>query len=417
MTEAPGAAALHTAKAGMNNTQGGESRYMPQLDGLRTYAVALVCLLHWVRLGYLPWGKLGVNLFFVLSGFLITRILLNTRSRGAQGSRLHEIRIFYVRRYLRITPVFYATLAILFVTGSIIIHNTLTWHLFYLSNFLFASMGPSLEYVSHFWSLAVEEQFYLVWPWIVIFLPERYLRAGILTLIAAAPLFRFLTAALNLPLVGALPIASFDTLGMGAYLAYLGWKEDRTGVPFDRKPFGWIAAAAMAVFALIAGLNIQGNAGLVFLEDTTMAGFFGWLVLSASKGFRGKFAYVVGNPVVLYLGKISYGLYIFHNLMPYVVTRLAKIPQLSSFLAHGNAVRIPLYIILTVAVSAGSWHFFERPINDLKKYFPYTAKPGSPSPAGLWSSVARALLQMPAFVRARLRRVPLRQDSDVTRRS
>jgi peptidoglycan/LPS O-acetylase OafA/YrhL len=404
----------------MASTQSGESKFMPQLDGLRTYAVALVCLLHWVRLGWLPWGKLGVNLFFVLSGFLITRILLNTRSRGAEGSRLHEIRIFYVRRYLRITPVFYGTLAILFVTGSIIIRNTLTWHLFYLSNFLFASMGPSLEYVSHFWSLAVEEQFYLVWPWIVIFLPARHLRAGILSLIVAAPLFRFMTGVFHQPVIGALPIASFDTLGMGAYLAYLGWEEQRTGVPFNRKAFGALALAGLALFALIAGLNLRGDTSLVFLEDTAMAAFFGWLVLSASAGFRGKFAFVVENRVVLYLGKISYGLYIFHNLMPYVVMRLAKIPQLSSLLAHGLSVRIPLFIILTVAVSAGSWHIFEKPINNLKRFFPYVQKPGAPSFAGLWSTWAGwagALLQLPVSVLTQQRRVPLRQNSNESRHS
>src|ERR1019366_1480642 len=130
----------------------------------------------------------------VLSGFLITGILLESR-QGAPGSpdRWFGIRQFYARRVLRIFPLFYMTLALMALVGVRPIRQTLLWHLTYLSNVYFFRQGGwqlATSNISHFWSLAVEEQFYLVWPYLMIFLPVRRLRPVVLSLIVLAPVFR-----------------------------------------------------------------------------------------------------------------------------------------------------------------------------------------------------------------------------------
>ena len=137
--------------------------HMPQLDGLRTLAVAAVIWSHWVppyQFGF-EWGVMGVNLFFVLSGFLITGILLDSRAGAVRpGDRWFAIRQFYTRRVLRIFPLFYMTLALLVLVNVRPVRQTFLWHVCYLSNVYFFRQGAWIGQISHFWSLAVEEQFY-----------------------------------------------------------------------------------------------------------------------------------------------------------------------------------------------------------------------------------------------------------------
>ncbi len=347
--------------------------YMPQLDGLRAYAVGMVLIQHWARWGPLPWGKYGVDLFFVLSGFLITSILLTTRVR-TQVSCLSRIRHFYIRRYLRITPVFYATLAITFFGGYVIVRETIVWHLFYLSNFLLALKGgAALQYVSHFWSLAVEEQFYLVWPWLIVFLPTRYLKLTFVTLIVVAPLWRLFFEYVHPSPLQALPIAYCDTLGIGSYLAYVHWSG--SGRVTDERPFQLGALLGLLGFTVCTAARLRGSTNLLFLEDMTMALCFGWLILRASSGFTGPLSNVIGNRVARYIGKISYGIYIFHNFAPRVTSRFTQLLPVHAHLLHQMPVKLMLDLVLTVSAASLSWHLFERPINKLKRYFPYLIRP------------------------------------------
>jgi peptidoglycan/LPS O-acetylase OafA/YrhL len=196
-------------------------KYMPQLDGLRALAVALVAYSHWIPLKYqtfFGFGIAGVQLFFVLSGFLITGILLRCRELP---ERRNALRSFYARRFLRIFPLYYATLAACYVLGVNSARSSIFWHLAYLSNFYFFNLGGWEGPLSHFWSLAVEEQFYLIWPAIVLFVPQRYLAASIVGLWLSGVASRAVLPAL-LPetrLIIALPNMNFDALGLGAILA------------------------------------------------------------------------------------------------------------------------------------------------------------------------------------------------------
>src|SRR5436309_1918792 len=141
--------------------------YVPQLDGVRALAVSLVVAEHYTHHELpLATGRTGVILFFILSGFLITGILLDARewARAAGVPRPPVLRRFYGRRFLRIFPLYYASLAVLYAAGVPDVKGYAGWHLAYLSNVLFCRLGAWPAATAHLWSLAVEEQFYLAWP-------------------------------------------------------------------------------------------------------------------------------------------------------------------------------------------------------------------------------------------------------------
>jgi len=202
--------------APLASAQVAQDRWCPQLDGLRAIAVTFVLIHHWIspRLGF---GIIGVQLFFVLSGFLITGILLRER-RGVESGRQSigfSVRQFYARRFLRIFPLYYACLALFVVLDRFEIRKSLVWFACYLSNVFFFLKGEFGGPFSHFWSLAVEEQFYLFWPWIVLLAPRKRLLAILVGAIVLAPLTRLTTFLRNILHVLHLPgILNFGVIGL-----------------------------------------------------------------------------------------------------------------------------------------------------------------------------------------------------------
>ena len=158
--------------------------YYQQLNSVRTIAVFMVIVFHWVPNSHsfiLPLGSWGVEMFFVLSGFLITKILLESR-RDAEINFVSKgvvIRNFILRRSLRIFPIYYLSLfAILFFDRANVsgLKDNLLYFFGYASNFLYFNTQNFNYPMAHFWSLAVEEQFYLIWPWFILFLPWRFVK-------------------------------------------------------------------------------------------------------------------------------------------------------------------------------------------------------------------------------------------------
>ncbi len=210
--------------------------YLPQLDGLRTVAVGLVLVWHWLPGYALPWldGEFGVRLFFVMSGLLITGILLDARTKSEQGigTRFGVLHAFYIRRALRIFPVYYATLFVTYALGFDSVCDGLAWHLTYTSNMLFALKGEWSGYALHLWALSVEEQFYLVWPWAVLFAPRRYLIGCAVGAIGIGVASKSLLLAAGQPVAAnVLTVSALDTLGIGAFFAIMMrpeyWPEGR----------------------------------------------------------------------------------------------------------------------------------------------------------------------------------------------
>jgi len=346
--------------------------YLRQLDGLRALAVAAVAWSHWSAYWFpktsLPWAEFGVETFFVISGFLITGILLDNRSGTSKPLVLKQ---FYARRFLRIFPLFYAALFIAFILQADGVAQTWHWHASYLSNVYFYLRGWHGQ-LSHFWSLAVEEQFYLFWPLLMIFLPARRILPAILISVGIAPFFEtamdFLCPG-HSPQVSArvLMPSCMDALGMGALLAY----GIRNKFPMQR--LAWMLLLVGISSCALCGFFTTFKPISRLAEDCIL----GWLVYSAARGFRGPFGWFLECAPMNYLGRISYGLYIIHNFAVSIcmsVIVLLGSPAWLVKLYDIPALRILAFAGLTIGLASYSWHRFEKPINNLKRKFPY---PGS----------------------------------------
>lgn len=380
----PTRAAVSSGRAAASGT------YMPQLDGLRVFAVLGVLVAHdWgaaqTRLpwlfGQLEWGHLGVQLFFVLSGFLITGILLRCRSGvEAQTERGgFYLRQFYARRFLRIFPIYYL---ILFTAMLIHFHpvpELWPWLFTYTTNIYTASQVHWIGRVGHFWTLAIEEQFYLVWPWLVIFARRRILFTSVLLMIALAPLYR-LYAVIHNPadflsgdrISATFTLACLDSLGSGALLAMVAHARSREVV--HRYLRTRVLPVAAGGYLLLHVLYYYHVSYVLFfmLGDLFLALIFCWLVVSAAQGFGGRAGRALGSKPMTYTGKITYGMYVYHNFVPLVFLHAF------TFLGLSYELQGPLNFVLssiaTFVVAALSWQLFEQPINNLKHRLTYNPR-------------------------------------------
>jgi peptidoglycan/LPS O-acetylase OafA/YrhL len=311
---------------------------MPQLDGLR--AVGGVMLFHFSPDNfinrYFPlW--LGVDLFFVLSGFLITGILL-------RGRLTPEFVVsFYIRRALRLFPLYYLVLGGLLL-ASHEVRAAWGYYAFYGVNF-WVAVNQRWGVATHFWTLAVEEQFYFMWPFIVLLLSRRVLLRLCIALIVAAPVFRLATTVIwGNPFAGVLLPGCIDSLACGAMLAL-------TRIPQLSARRIFIGAVSVAATIICAR---EGGMASLAMESLVLP-FFYILVGAAARGISGPVGQALSYPVFSYLGRISYGIYVIHaialrGIMPY----LSEVNHYVSFI---------IYASITVALSAVSWHFYETPIN------------------------------------------------------
>jgi peptidoglycan/LPS O-acetylase OafA/YrhL len=354
-----------------------------QLDALRAISVSMVIFSHWAGYHNNLWsdvfwfnGEVGVKLFFIISGFLITRILLEERykSEQLQYSRQPILKNFYIRRFLRIFPVYYATIFI----GIVLQHPDMLaswkWHVTYLSNFLFAIRGEYMGDVSHFWSLAVEEQFYILWPIVILFLPKRFLLPWISFSIFIAPIFRYVCMFIlkqNDVTVSVLPVSSMDCLSAGALLAYL--KSNYTDENVRRVALnilGKTSAVCAILFILFNSFTSVPDGyewHAIFVSRLLLVPALLGIVIVFINGFKGIVGRMLESNILIYPGKISYGIYLFHFFIPGSTYWLFSQLNLSA----NPLVSLVINIFLLLALASISWYCFEAPINQLKNYFPY----------------------------------------------
>jgi peptidoglycan/LPS O-acetylase OafA/YrhL len=354
--------------------QNDKSNYMIQLDALRAIAVLGVLVYHFLPQDFIlnsrfQWGPLGVKFFFVLSGFLITRILLRCKDlvEVENQSVLFTLKSFFARRILRLAPAYYLYLLVITILASNSIKDSLLWHLTYTSNFYFSKHGW-VDYTSHFWSLSVEEQFYVFWALLIILLPRRYLLVAIISTIFIAPLFRSIFVGLGLTngiSESILTFACFDSLGLGALLAFFSYYRSRHTKAFTSVCF-WIGLPLFIALNFIVPIYSRKS---IILGSTAASMFFVWLINRAAQGFKGLPGDILSFQPLVYLGKISYGIYLYHLLSSEILYRLFTY----SGLAYPKSVWLEfvLQTLLTVITASLSWHFFESPINALKKNFDY----------------------------------------------
>jgi peptidoglycan/LPS O-acetylase OafA/YrhL len=324
--------------------------HIPALDGLRGVAVLLVILLH---AGVVPFGWIGVDLFFVLSGFLITGILLDAKASGARGRAYYLP--FYTRRCLRIFPLAFGAMTFVFLVAPLLdLMPTVpireqVWYWTYLSNW-YEPRSVSSWSMGHFWSLAIEEQFYLIWPWIVLAANRRCLWRICLVLLLLAPLLRFVVTLLPIPN----PLEHFydqmtplrmDGLATGTLVAIINRATTRLNryrqfaMPIfllSAAAFAllqWVARAGVANFVLAYSLLAIGGAACIVCILTNPP-TFRWLTMRW----------------LMWIGTVSYGAYVIH--LPLVTT-------LPLYGVKFNAIEL---LAATFGLAAISWYAFEAPI-------------------------------------------------------
>lgn len=334
----------------------------------------LVLCAHFLsRVGFheIPNLWLGVDVFFVLSGFLITGILINKKPESG-NRRLLEIKNFFIRRVLRLFPAYYLLIIIFwgaFKFGHLYIWNNdfNPFFFFYIPNWFFY-LHPHYGSGSfnHIWSLGVEEQFYLVWPWIILFLPLRWLKYLFPCIIVFSIVLRYLFS--GIPKFSMLPFANFHTLGAGALLAYYFFIEP--GNVF----FKWISRHREKLFVILfvlLVLDLYFSVPIVkgVLSDILVASAAAMLVLCSVKGWSFPGRIIAENKAVQYIGKISYGIYLYHMPVPDTIKSLGKHFGWNINYDHYPYLWLSAFFIITILIASFSYRFIEMPFLKLKSKF------------------------------------------------
>ncbi len=339
--------AAHILKFGVPRLQ-----RIPQVDGLRAIAILMVFAAHafGVRLFWM-----GVDLFFVLSGFLITGILLRLKENRSAGKSYWAS--FYLRRIRRILPPYIAFLAVLSIFWRVPWGHIWYWYVFFAPNVPLALGKVVLAAMGPLWSLGVEEQFYFVWPWLVLACSRDGLRRVALGVIVISPVLRAIATpffSTHFPIY-CLTIFRADALAMGAFIALAARRDPEWIV---RRRNAALTCSVSAVTLLMA-LSI-----LPVFRAAANSILFNSLAYSLSAAcLGGLLVYVLGSQHVFlhkilsaaplrYLGLISYTFYLYHEAV------LLKVGQY----LHSRALIAATAFSITVVTSVLSWHLFEAPI-------------------------------------------------------
>ena len=256
-----------------------------QLDGLRAVAVSLVLYAHFLAAHDTYWGHVGVRLFFVLSGFLITRLLLDARS-APEFQSATALKSFYIRRALRIFPPYFAMLGFVWLVNLEQSRGTLLWHALYVSNFWYAIRDEWTPWLlCHTWSLSIEEQFYVVWPLIILLAPRRAIEQICVGAVVLSLAYRFCWPVTGPPSLARdlLPPASMDALASGAWLAAY---RSRTAVWPRWMQLGWAPFARRLFDAVVAqprARPVHGGMGALDRHGSSSSGAAG-----DDRGLRGR---------------------------------------------------------------------------------------------------------------------------------
>jgi peptidoglycan/LPS O-acetylase OafA/YrhL len=354
---------------------------MPELDSLRGVAVLMVLFYHgffWsntlqgltgvkrIFVSVTSCGWLGVNLFFVLSGFLITGILIDSRLDP------HYFRKFYVRRALRILPAFYALLVLLAFNGFRG-HYYLLSSFFYLSN-LTPLWGVAMTYPM-LWSLAVEEHFYLVWPALLRKLSANAIPKLVLAIVIAEPILRMMSF-----LLGRRTGLSYytwlvaDGLALGAALAFYFRQPHFSRHRVAQISIGLVTLAClMASFGTPYGIftrqRLLGSGLQLTMFNLLFAGLLGITLLLGTSRYR----FLVNRPGLVFFGNISYGLYLIHWMVFAWYDRFVSFRWPGSFPIAGRfglmTLRFAIVSAVAVLIACMSRRYFEEPFLQLKERF------------------------------------------------
>jgi len=356
----------------------------PALDGLRGVALIMVFLLHTIILpegtfrifkDVIELGRLGVDLFFCLSGFLITGILYAAKNDA------HYFRNFYARRALRIFPLYYFFLVLYYflVVHWHVVHigaaktaeaaADLHWLWFYGTNLRIAETGTFItSSLNHFWTLAVEEHFYLMWPFLVFSLSAKRLMGAVGVIALGALLLRVVLQARGWPdaVILTLTPCRIDSFAIAGSVAiaqsHAQWRERLQRIA----SFALLPLLGLAIFAVLLGGAWESTVGFSLVAIS-----FSLIIVQLGK--PGLFRRLMSLRALRTVGKYSYALYVFHFPIQIGLNRTLSTAKLSAY-THSLAVAVVINMLLVAILSwitaLITWTLIESRFLALKKYFP-----------------------------------------------
>jgi peptidoglycan/LPS O-acetylase OafA/YrhL len=339
--------------------------YIPELQGLRGLAVLGVVIYHchprlvgtWIHYASL-WGWAGVNLFFVLSGFLITSILLEARSKP------YYFRNFYARRALRIWPVYVLVLLICYANAPWFIGPSVfnavkaaPWlaYLLFVQNLFHLAIPPA---IGQTWSLAIEEQYYFLWAPLVRFLRRPWMLTIVLGVaLVFSPLMRRAHFAWITPTH---TLIHLDGIALGSLLALCLYT-----LRFSRR--AWLMTGLTGlVLGIATAATIAG--GTAFLDSGLAVGFGGAaLAAIASTGARNPLNAALSRGPLAFYGRISYGLYMIHIMVFIYFGWFDR--KMDAYGTAGNLAIVAFRLVASTALATVLWYGFESRILKFKRFF------------------------------------------------
>ena len=336
-----------------------------QLDGWRAFAVVGVMWLHWAPpewRGSIPF-EIGLFFFLTLTGFLITRILLRERAAGeANGGkwRTKTYLHFQKRRMLRLLVPCYAAMIFAILVGAPDIRANWLAYFGHWSNLHMAFLEHWPSGTAHYWTLALQIQFYLMWPMVIFLVPQRLLTGALLLCVMLAPLSRFLIARFypEIHHSEAITSTALDYFGVGALLALAMSR----GMIAGDKRLGLIAKIAFAGYAVLYIFNQMDRPilGLSYIQQTLVSVAFAGLISASLAGFNGIVGKTLDHPAVQHIGRLSFGLYLFHTPAPLFLGWVLPWLWFPFFTGPWLGVRLVAFALTSWGLAYLCWRYLEK---------------------------------------------------------
>ena len=398
----------HFSSTLTDNTEKLESAklWWPELDGLRSLAFILVYYHHTIGLFWRDnpgnsalykflfyadqrihnWGWVGVDLFFVMSAFLITSLLLREREKNSLAAPAETISLkkFFLRRILRIWPLYFTYLALVALlsltlppvyTGATLANPIACAQLFFFAtfvgNFAVIGQGVILHLLNPMWSLCIEEQFYIIWGSAMKLLKNNKLLIALLVIGAiAAPALRYYLwhqDAKNYLAYYLNSVSHCDAIVGGGIAAFLwkGYSEKIKSSPLLQSLIMLVGVLSLAPLAFVPYIE-ESDQSIIWVMSSVALGFVALLLATMSNKFLRAF---FSQPLLTHVGRLTYGLYIFHFLVIYSLVFVSRNElHISSRLTY-IMISWPLGLALTYALARLSWRFIEAPSLATKERF------------------------------------------------
>ncbi len=383
------------------NTQMTDSNkvFFPNLEGLRFFAFFAVFLHHvvstlgfnpssekysFIRSHFLKNGDLGVSFFFVLSGFLITYLLLKEKDLSGKINIKH----FYLRRMLRIWPLYFLIIAICLLVMPMLQNIVPQWfpigvsideinkwfYLTFTGNFDYLQNGINNFMIGILWSVSIEEQFYFFWPLIVAFVPTKYLLRTFLVIILGSIAFRFFYAQGKPMIIKYHSLSSISDLATGAVIAYLSFKQEVIEW-IEKIPKAGIILVYVLLFVLVPLRFYTWKFGLYYnhvssLMPVVFSSLFSFIILEQNYA-KNSFYKIKNWRIVSSFGKFTYGMYCYHMIVFFTVMLLFHLMGIN---LQGMSKYVFLFVVVssfftTILVSELSYYYYESFFLRIKERF------------------------------------------------